>query len=414
MPGADQSWRDDYRRKVTTAEQAVGVIKSGDSVYVHSNAAVPQPLIDALVGRAGELRGVTIRHLLTLGQARYAQPEYQASFAVNALFIGPNVREAVNAGRVSYTPAFLSEIPALLLEGRLPVDVCLMQVSPPDEHGFCSLGVSVDVTIAARKSARSVIAEVNQRMPRTLGRSFVHISRIDHLVETDRPLSQNYKMTSINSALQIDLSGQVASDSIGLRLYSGFGGQVDFIRGSVRSKGGKAIIALPSTAERGTVSRIVPVLDRGSGVVTSRADVHYVVTEHGIADFYGKDLLRRARALIAVAHPDFRAQLEREFFAFTRGAALGPNQGRVLGIALAVTADPRTPHAHVGAFYRRPGNPMRELFPLRLTRMGRKCMVEHLPVNVLTMGRQVQPHRSGKVTIGCKRHPGCINFWVAN
>jgi acetyl-CoA hydrolase len=428
--------REQYRNKWTSADDAVRAIRSGDSVYIHSNAAAPEGLIDAMVRRANELRGVTIHHLLTLGGAPYARPEYRESFKVNALFIGPNVRTAVNEGRASYTPVFLSEIPALFRQGILPVDVCLIQVSPPDAHGFCSLGVSVDVTIAARKCARCVIAEVNQQMPRTLGRSFVHLSRIDHLVETDRPvaelqpqlptdreqrigryvgslvedgatlqlgigaipnavlnelagkkdlgvhsemfsdgvvalveagaitndrktilpgqiavsfvmgtrrlydfvhnnpqvvfltsdfindpfvISQNYKMTSVNSALQIDLSGQVSSDSIGTRLYSGFGGQVDFVRGSVRSKGGKAIIALPSTARDDTISRIVASLDRGSGVVTSRADVHYVVTEYGIADLYGKSLSQRAKGLIDIAHPKFREQLERAFFEFRSG-----------------------------------------------------------------------------------------------
>lgn len=424
-----ESWIDDYQKKVVSAEQAVSHIRSGDSLYIHSNAAAPLPLIDALVQRADTLRDVEVYHILTMGPAPYIEPKYQDSFKLNALFIGTNVREAVNAGRANYTPVFLSEIPGLFLSGKLNVDVCLIQVSPPDSHGYCSYGVSVDCTIAARKRARLVIAEVNKQMPRTLGRSFVHISKLDYVIETDRPIptheciendevateigrncaslvedgatlqlgigaipdatlhflsdkrdlgihsemfsdgildlieagvitndcktvlpgkiavsfvmgskrlydfidnnpliefqpsdyindpniiSQNYKMTAINSALQIDLTGQVCSDSVGEQLYSGFGGQVDFIRGAARSQGGRPIIALPSTAKAGTVSRIVAHLSRGSGVVTSRGDVHYVVTEHGIADLFGKDLKSRARALIAIAHPKFRVQLEKE------------------------------------------------------------------------------------------------------
>lgn len=424
-----ESWLEEYQKKCVSAEEAVSHISSGDSLYIHSNAAAPLPLIDALVKRAGSLKNVEVYHILTMGPAPYTEPKYRESFKVHALFIGQNVREAVNAGRANYTPVFLSEIPGLFLSGRLNVDVCLIQVSPPDDHGYCSYGVSVDCTIAARKRARLVIAEVNKQMPRTLGRSFVHVSKIDYLIETDRPIpvhecmeidevsteigrncaslvedgatlqlgigaipdatlrflfgkkdlgihsemfsdgvldlveagvitndsktvlpgkiavsfvmgskrlydfvnnnpliefqpsdyindpniiSQNYKMTAINSALQIDLTGQVCSDSVGEQLYSGFGGQVDFIRGAARSQGGRPIIALPSTAKSGTVSRIVAHLSRGSGVVTSRGDVHYVVTEYGIADLYGKDLKSRARALINIAHPKFRAVLEKE------------------------------------------------------------------------------------------------------
>ncbi|HNB16292.1 MAG TPA: acetyl-CoA hydrolase/transferase C-terminal domain-containing protein, partial [Candidatus Obscuribacter sp.] len=403
-------WRADYERKKCSAEEAVRVIQSGDHVYVHSNAAVPECLVDAMVGRASELRDVTVLHLLTLGKAEYAQEQYQDSFRVKALFIGKNIRDAVNEGRAEYMPIFLSEIPRLFESGTVPVDVCLIQVSPPDAHGFCSYGVSVDCTIAARKKARFVLAEVNKQMPRTLGRSFVHVSRLDRIVETDRPLpelieepcseveeliglnvatlvedeatiqlgigtipnavlanldekrnlgvhsemlsdnivdliekgivtndaktvlpgkvavsfvlgtrrlydfidnnpmiefqtsdfindpfviSRNHKMTAINSALQVDITGQVAADSIGSYLYSGFGGQVDFIRGASRSPGGKAIIAMPSTARGGTVSRITTSLSPGSGVVTSRADVHYVVTEYGVAQLYGRSLKER-------------------------------------------------------------------------------------------------------------------------
>lgn len=420
-------WRADYERKKCSAEEAVRVIQSGDHVYVHSNAAVPECLVDAMVGRASELRDVTVLHLLTLGKAEYAQEQYQDSFRVKALFIGKNIRDAVNEGRAEYMPIFLSEIPRLFESGTVPVDVCLIQVSPPDAHGFCSYGVSVDCTIAARKKARFVLAEVNKQMPRTLGRSFVHVSRLDRIVETDRPLpelieepcseveeliglnvatlvedeatiqlgigtipnavlanldekrnlgvhsemlsdnivdliekgivtndaktvlpgkvavsfvlgtrrlydfidnnpmiefqtsdfindpfviSRNHKMTAINSALQVDITGQVAADSIGSYLYSGFGGQVDFIRGASRSPGGKAIIVMPSTARGGTVSRITTSLSPGSGVVTSRADVHYVVTEYGVAQLYGRSLKERTRELIRIAHPAFREELE--------------------------------------------------------------------------------------------------------
>ncbi|MBX3149681.1 acetyl-CoA hydrolase/transferase family protein [Candidatus Obscuribacterales bacterium] len=424
-----KTWLDEYKSKVVSAEEAVRQIHSDQSIYVHSNAAAPVPLIDALVARAGELKNVEIYHILTMGPAKYTEKEFKDSFHVHALFIGANVRQAVNEGRASYTPMFLSEIPTLFLSGKRPLDVCLIQVSPPDQHGYCSFGVSVDCTLAARKAAKIVIAEVNKQMPRTLGRSFVHVSRLDYIVETDRPIpehiskppdevslaigknvaslvddgatlqmgigeipdavlrclmdkkdlgihsemfsdgvldlveagivtndkksvlpgkiavsfvmgskrlydfvdnnpliefqtsdyindpaiiAQNNKMTAINSALQVDLSGQICADSVGEQLYSGFGGQVDFIRGAARSTHGRPIIALPSTAKNGSVSRLVTHLSRGSGVVTSRGDVHYVVTEYGIADLWGKDLKARAKALISIAHPDFRETLEKE------------------------------------------------------------------------------------------------------
>jgi len=428
-PTTEFDCQKEYQRKVTTASQAVKAIKSGDSVYIHSNAAAPQTLIVSMVERASELKDVTILHILTMANADYAKPEYAGSFKVKALFIGPNVRAAVNEGRASYTPVFLGEIPKLFESGEIPIDVCLLQVSPPDAHGYCSCGVSVDCTIAARKNARTVIAEVNKQMPRTLGRSFIHISRLDYVVETDRPLpeltpaistsveeaigrnvaelvdneatlqlgigaipdavlkylsnkrnlgvhsemisdgivdlvqqgvitndaktvlpgkiavsfvmgtkrlynfvdnnplvefntsdfindpfviSQNHKMTAINSALQVDIGGQVVADSLGTYLYSGVGGQVDFIRGASRAKNGKAIIAMPSTAKKGSASRIVAYLTPGSGVVTSRADVHYVVTEYGIAQLYGRTLKERAKALINIAHPSFRNSLEQD------------------------------------------------------------------------------------------------------
>lgn len=423
------TWQEEYKRKLCSAEEAVKSIKSGDSIYVQSNAAAPHRIIDAMLARAPKLEGVQIIHLGTLGSAEYAKPEFAASFRVKALFIGANVREAINEGRADYMPIFLGEVPFLLESGELPVDVCLIQVSPPDAHGYCSYGVSVDCTIAARKKAKVVIAEVNKQMPRTHGRSFVHVSRLDHIVESDSPLpeikpdtpskeeedlarfvaelvedeatiqlgigsipnavlnflggkkrlgvhsemvsdgivelieqgvvtnecktvlpgkaaisfligtkklynfvdnnpcielqtsdfindpyiiSRNHKMTAINSALQVDITGQVAADSIGEYLYSGFGGQLDFIRGAARSRSGKAIIALPSTAKDGTVSRITACLPHGAGVVTTRGDVHYVVTEYGIAQLFGRTLRERVNALISIAHPKFRETLERE------------------------------------------------------------------------------------------------------
>lgn len=424
-----RSWVPLYKQRLTTAERAVEAVSSGDRIYIHSNAAAPQELVQALSRRSADLQDVQIYHLLTLGNAAYAAPELAKSFRVHALFIGANVRQAVNEGRADYTPVFLSEIPALFASGTLAVDVCMLQVSPPDAHGYCSYGVSVDCTLAARKQARVVLAEVNRQMPRTFGRSSIHVSRIHHIIETDRPLpefkpkgasdveeaigekvaslvedgatlqmgigsipdailrnlrskrdlgihtemfsdgvidlveagiitndaktvlpgklavsfvmgtkrlydfvdsnpivefqpsdfindpfiiAQNHRMTAVNSALQVDLTGQVCADSVGTELYSGVGGQVDFIRGAARSQGGKPIIALPSTARKGEVSRIVPFLSEGAGVVTSRADVHYVVTEYGIAQLHGKNLRDRSRALIEIAHPKFRAWLEEE------------------------------------------------------------------------------------------------------
>jgi len=422
-------WQEEYATKVIAADNAVKVISSGDTIYIHSNAAAPEVLINAMVRRSQDLKDVKILHLLTLSKAEYINKEFSNSFKVKALFIGPNIREAVNEGRAEYIPVFLSEIPKIFESGIVPIDVCLIQLSPPDAHGYCSYGTSVDCTIAARKNARIVIAEVNKQMPRTLGRSFVHISRVDYIVETDRPLpelisaapteveiaiganvatlvddeatlqlgigaipnailhslkdkrnlgihsemfsdgiidlieqgiitnnaktllpgkvavsfilgtkrlydfvdnnpliefqtsdfindpfviSQNFKMTAINSALQVDVTGQVAADSIGSYLYSGVGGQVDFIRGAARAKQGKAIIAMPSTAKNHSVSRITASLLPDSGVVTSRADVHYVVTEYGIAQLYGRTLKERMKSLISIAHPDFRSQLKKD------------------------------------------------------------------------------------------------------
>jgi 4-hydroxybutyrate CoA-transferase len=408
------------------ASEALKCVSSGDRVYIHPGCATPEPLARALAARAPELVNVEVMHLLTFGEADYIRPEMEGHFRHRAFFIGANVREAVNAGRADFVPIFLGEIERLFSSTALPIDVALIQVSPPDDHGFCSLGVGVDTTLTAAKCARIVVAEVNRQMPRTYGDSFLHVSGIDYLVPTDRPLlelprapmttlhraigrhiagliedgstlqmgiggipdavllylrdkndlgihtemfsdgimelvkegvitcerktlhphkviasfvlgsrtlfdfidnnpliefhpvyytndpfivAQNYKMVAINSALQVDLTGQVCSDSIGRNFYSGFGGQTDFIRGAARAKGGKPIIALPSTARDGSVSRIVPVLDNGAGVVDTRADVHYVVTEFGVAYLFGKSVRERAQALIRIAHPKFRDEL---------------------------------------------------------------------------------------------------------
>jgi len=414
--------------RTVSAEEAVAVVKSGDRVFVHSVAAAPRRLIAALTARAGELRVVEIVHLHTEGEAPYAAPELEKSFRVNALFVGGNVRQAVQEGRADYLPVFLSEVPQLFRGGLLPLDVALVTVSPPDRHGFCSLGVSVDVARAAVQMARTVVAQVNRYMPRTHGDGLIHADAIDFLVEGDEPLPElpaapldevelaigrhcaelvedgatlqvgigslpdatlaalrghrrlgihsemisdavvdlvqrgvitgeakrvhpgkvvagfalgtrklydflddnpavamldiayvndtavirrNPRVTAINSAIEVDLTGQVCADSIGDLLYSGVGGQMDFIRGASLSEGGKPIIALPSVTGSGE-SRIVSYLKPGAGVVTTRAHVHYVVTEHGIADLFGKNLRQRAAALIAVADPRHREALSAE------------------------------------------------------------------------------------------------------
>lgn len=416
--------------KYTTADDALKVVKSGDRVFIHSVAAAPGVLIRALTDRKDELRNVELVHLHTEGEAPYATPELSESFRVNAFFVGGNVRKAVNEGRADYIPVFLSEIPALFRQNVLPLDAALLHVSPPDKHGFCSLGVSVDVARAAADCAKTVIAQVNPQMPRTLGDALLHVDKIDHLVEVDLPLAEvpvpdltpadiaignfiaemvedgatlqmgigsipnavlnslnhhkdlgihtemfsdgviplveqgvvngrkklkhpgkivagfvmgtrrlydfiddnpqvlmldieyvndtsvirrNPKVTAINSAIEVDLTGQICADSIGTFQYSGVGGQMDFIRGASLSPGGKPIIALQSATSRGE-SKIVPQLRSGAGVVTTRANVHYVVTEFGVANLYGKNLRQRAHELIRIAHPDNREMLEREAF----------------------------------------------------------------------------------------------------
>jgi len=421
------NWRDEYRNKCVDAAQALKLVNSGDRVWVQSGCGTPAVLLDALVGRASELRNVEIVHMKTLGEAAYTRPEYEGVFRHRGMFLGDNVREAVVEGRADYTPIFLSEIEPLFLNGALPLNVTLMQVSPPDQHGFVTMGTTVDCSLNAARASKTVIAEVNERMPRTHGDTSFHVSHLSAIVETSRPLleshaepiseihrrvggyvaslipdgatlqtgiggipdavlsclgdrrdlgihtemvsdgvidlmesgvltgerkslhrgkvvlsfvlgsqrlfdfidrnpsfefqpisytnnpfvvAKNDRMVAINSALQVDLTGQVCADSLGTRPYSGFGGQVDFVRGAARSKGGVPIIALPATARHGAVSRIVPMLEPGAGVVTSRADVHYVVTEHGIAYLHGKTLRERAEALIAIAEPRFKADLE--------------------------------------------------------------------------------------------------------
>jgi 4-hydroxybutyrate CoA-transferase len=416
--------------RIVDAAEAVSVIQSGNRVFVHTAVAAPQRLIAAMTERADELRDVEVVHLHTEGSAAYVRPEFSKSFRGNAFFVGANLRSAVASGEADYIPIFLSEVPLLFRRGILPLDVAMIQVSPPDKHGLCTLGVSVDVSRAAVQMARTVIAEINPHMPRTHGDGFVHVDRITYAVEVDYPLHEhprpeltevetaigrnvaaliddgatlqmgigaipdavlsalgehrdlgvhtemfsdgavelvergvitgarkrihpgklvaaflmgtrrlydfvddnpqvamlaaeyindtavirrNPQVTAINSALEVDLTGQVVADSIGTRQYSGVGGQMDFIRGAALSEGGKPIIALPSTTGRGE-SRIVPLLKPGAGVVTTRAHVHYIATEYGVAYLYGKNLRQRARALIGVAHPDHRDALERAAF----------------------------------------------------------------------------------------------------
>ncbi len=419
-------WLDDYRKRQMTASEALRCVQSGMRVYIQPGCAEPEVLAEELVHRAPFVRDVEIVHLLTMGRADYVAPEMAGHFRHNAMFIGGNVRQAVNEGRADYTPIYLSEIESLFESGAMPVDVALIQVSPPDMHGFCSFGVGIDTTLTAAKMAKYVVAQVNDQMPRTYGDSFIHVSEINAFVEVSRPLcelpwepitdlqrqiarnvarlivdgdtlqlgiggipdavlleladrkdlgihtemlsdsaipliesgvingsrktlhprkiilgfvlgtrklfdfvnenpifefhpvsytnnpfiiAQNDRMVAVNSTLQMDITGQTCSDSIGQVLYSGFGGQVDFIRGARHSKGGKPIIAMPSTAKNDTISRIVPTLTPGSGVVASRGSIHYVVTEYGIAYLHGKSIRERAEALIQIAHPKFHKEL---------------------------------------------------------------------------------------------------------
>jgi acyl-CoA hydrolase len=420
------SWEMEYKKRLRTADEALESVKSGMRVYIQPGCAEPETLVEALMRRAPYVYGVEIVHMMTMGCAPYVAPEMAGHFRHNAVFIGANVRAAINDGRADYTPIYLSEIEALFESGQMPIDVALIEVSPPDPHGFCSFGVGVDTTLTAAKVAKHVVAQINDYMPRTYGDSFINVDDIDAFVESSRPLcalkqaivtdlqvaiakkvtgliedgavlqtgiggipdavlpllmdrkdlgvhselvsdgviplieagvltgarknfkprkiilgfalgtkklfdfmdnnpifefhptaytndpvliARNDSMVAINSAIQVDLTGQVCSDSIGTTFYSGIGGQVDFLRGATRSKGGKPIIAIPSTAKQGKISRIVPVLDAGAGVVTSRGLVRYIVTEYGVAYLHGKSIRERAKALIDIAHPDFRAEL---------------------------------------------------------------------------------------------------------
>jgi acyl-CoA hydrolase len=416
----------EYKKKLRTANEALRCVQSGMRVYIQPGCAEPETLVEALIQRAPHVQDVEIVHMMTMGKAPYVAPEMAGHFRHNAVFIGGNVRDAINEGRADYTPVYLSEIEDLFESGAMPLDVALIEVSPPDSHGFCSFGVGVDTTLTAARLARYVVAQVNDEMPRTYGDSFIHVNKIDAIVESSRPLcalkkpevtemqvaiarnvasliedgsvlqtgiggipdavlpllmdrkdlgvhselvsdgviplidagvitgarknfkprkiilgfalgsknlfdyvdnnpifefhptaytndpaliARNDKMVAINSALQVDITGQVCSDSIGTYFYSGIGGQVDFLRGASRSKGGKAIIALSSTAKGGTISRITPMLAPGAGVVTSRGLIRYVVTEYGVAYLHGKSIRERAQALIEISHPKFREEL---------------------------------------------------------------------------------------------------------
>ena len=427
-----------WTNRAVTPDEAIAHIRSGMRVFIHGAAATPTPLLEALARRT-DLAGVTLYHMHTQGPAPFAAPEHRERFFSVSLFVGPHLRAPIEEGRADFIPVFLSDIPALFSSGRLPLDVALLQLSPPDRHGYCTLGTSVDTALAASHAARLVIAEINEQMPRTLGNTLVPFERLHACIHTDRPvhaleqapptpvedaigervaalvpdgatlqmgigaipdaalrrltgkhdlgvhtemfsdgildliesgavtnalkhvhrgrtvtsfvsgsrrlyefvhdnpfvefhpcdrtndtalIRQNPQVIAINSAIEVDLSGQICADSIGFRIYSGIGGQMDFMRGAALSSGGKPIIALPSTASNGTASRIVAALKPGAGVVTTRGHVHWVVTEHGAVDLFGRSLRERAELLVSVAHPDFRADLRREC-AGTRHFVLG-------------------------------------------------------------------------------------------
>jgi acyl-CoA hydrolase/GNAT superfamily N-acetyltransferase len=425
----DENWQHKYADMIATPAQAVSRIRAGQRVFIGTGCAEPQELVRALVARGPKLSDTEIVHLLTYGEAAYAKRDLSECFRVNSFFIAENVREIIQEGLGDYTPIFLSDIPRLFTSGELPLDAALIQVTPPDERGICSLGISVDIVKSAAENASLVVAQVNPQMPRTLGDSLLSVYDLDILVPSDTPLiefqppqtdevtrkigefvaalvedgctlelgigripqavleflkqkkdlgihtemftdtiidlveagvitgkrktldrgkvvasfcmgtrklydyidgnpafsfhpteyvndsyviSRQYRQVAINVALEVDLTGQVCADSLGTQFYSGVGGQVDFNRGAARCPGGKAIIALPSTAREGSVSRIVTRLSPGAGVVTTRADVHYVVTEYGVAYLHGKNVQERAIALISIAHPDFRPRLLKE------------------------------------------------------------------------------------------------------
>jgi len=427
-------WTSIYKSRVVTPQQAVQAVNSGDRIFLTGNVSVPQKVLAALVDYAPQLQDVEICQALTVGSADYVSPKMEGHLRINSIFISANIRKAVHEGRADFTPVLLSEFPLLFKRGLLPLDVAMIHVSPPDEHGFCSLGVEVGLSKTAAESAKIIIAEVNEQMPRTLGDSFIHVSRLNYIVPVNYPIAelpmgegessevvekiagyiaelipdaatmqlgigaipdavlkflfdkkdlgihtelfsdgvidlvnagvltnaqktlhpgkivagfllgtkrlydwaddnplielhrteyvndpfviaQNERMVAINSAIEVDLTGQVCADSIGPKLYSGVGGQLDFIYGASRSKGGVPIIALPSTniMRDGTVlTKIAPLLKHGAGVVTSRNHVRFIVTEYGVADLYGKTIRERATQLINIAHPDFREELKKQ------------------------------------------------------------------------------------------------------
>jgi acetyl-CoA hydrolase len=422
-------WNKLYQSRIITAGEAAKKIKSGNRVFLTGNCSVPQTVLAALVDYAPELHDVEIVQALTVGPADYVSPAMDGHLRVNTMFISSNIRRAIQEGRGDFTPVLLSEFTLLFKNGHLPVDVALVHLSPPDNYGFCSFGIEVGLTKSPAESAKIIIAEVNQQMPRTLGDSFIHVSKLDYIVPVNYPLpemsmggedgsevtqkiagyiaelipdgatmqmgigaipdavlkylfekkdlgvhselfsdgvmdlvdagvitnarktlhqgkivagfiigtkrlydwvddnplielhpteyvndpfviAQNYRQIALNSAIEVDLTGQVCADSIGPKLYSGIGGQLDFVYGASRSNGGVPIIALPSTAKQ--FSRIVPMLKQGAGVVTGRNHVHYIVTEFGVAHLYGKSIRQRAQSLINIAHPDFREELTRQ------------------------------------------------------------------------------------------------------
>ncbi len=420
------SWIDKFKDKIISLEEAANYVESNNVIFLSGNAATPGTFIEKLAARKEELENVQVNHLLMMGEDPLSAPGMEKHFRHNSLFVGPADRAAVNDGRSDYVPVFLFEIPSIFLDRLIPINFAYVHVSPPDEHGFMSFGVECVASKAAAESADFVVAQVNESMPRTLGDSFLHVSRVHKIVEhtqeipvldkkgytevekkigeyvaelvdngstiqmgiggipdavlaaltdkkdlgvhtemvsdgivegiekgfitnrkktlhpgkvigtfvlgsqrlydfvdnnpyfeihptnyTNNPfvVAQNENMVAINSAIEVDITGQVCSDSIGTRIYSGFGGQVDFIRGAAYSKGGKPIIALPSTAKNNTVSKITPQLKPGAGVVTTRADVHYVITEFGVAYLHGKNLRQRAQELANIAHPNFRDEL---------------------------------------------------------------------------------------------------------
>ena len=427
-------WTSTYKSRVVSPQEAVRAIKSGNRIFLTGNVSVPQKVLAALVEFAPQLENVEICQALTVGSADYVSPAMEGHLRVNSIFVSANIRKAVNEGRADFTPVLLSEFPLLFKRGLLPLDVAMIHVSRPDEHGFCSLGVEVGLTKTPAESAKIIIAEVNEQMPRTLGDSFIHVSRLNYIVPVDYPISelpmgdeessevvkkiasyiaelipngatmqlgigaipdavlkflfdkkdlgihtelfsdgvidlvnagvltnaqktlhpgkivagfmlgtkrlydwaddnplielhrteyvndpfviaQNERMVAINSAIEIDLTGQVCADSIGPKLYSGVGGQLDFVYGASRSKGGVPIIALPSTntmRDGSVLSKIVPMLKHGAGVVTSRNHVRFIVTEYGVADLYGKTIRQRATQLINISHPDFREELNEQ------------------------------------------------------------------------------------------------------